>query len=165
MPKDPNCNVGSAVRLVKQGGELVAIPHYVKPSGYKAPNAYGAKAIFTGDTTNDFYQGKVRKVGENNDSNKKLMPYYPNAPRNRPAETMENHPGQRFGLKVTRDTQETYRGSSQINFNDGDPDSSRPWKTTNQLYAECAQGVDKPGLANQGISSDLAKGMHAKQRR
>ena len=28
---------------------------------------------------------------------------------------------------------ERYRGSSTIKFNDGDPDSFRPWKTTNQV--------------------------------
>jgi len=165
MGKDPNCAIGSAVKLIKQGGELVAIPHHVKPTGYKAPNAYGAKAIFSAETTNSFYQGKVKKVGEDNGADKKLMPYYPNAPRNRPAETMENTPGQRFGFKPTRDTKEAYRGSSQITFNDGDPDSSRPWKTTNQVYSECALGVNKPGLANQGISADVAKNMHQKQRR
>ncbi|EIE24043.1 histone-fold-containing protein [Coccomyxa subellipsoidea C-169] len=35
---------------------------------------------------------------------------------------------------------ERYRGSSTIKFNDGDPDSFRPWKTTNQVFAAaCAQ--------------------------
>ena len=46
-------------------------------------------------------------------STKKLMPYHPNAPRNRPPETLRNVPGKRFGLNVTRDSKETYRGSSQ----------------------------------------------------
>ena len=42
--------LGTAKGLVKQGGELVAVPHYIKPTGYKAPNAYGAKDIFSGET-------------------------------------------------------------------------------------------------------------------
>jgi len=165
MGATDNCAIGSATKLVKQGGELVAIPYPTPKTGYKAANAYGAKTIFSGETTNSYYQGKVRKVGEDNGAKKKLMPYYPNAPRNRPAETMDNIPGKRFGFKSTRNSKEAYRGSSQINFNDGDPDSSRPWKTTNQVYSECALGVNKPGLGNQGISADVAKNMHAKQRR
>lgn len=45
----------SAVGLVRIGGELVAMPHRTAKTGYKAPNAYGARSVFTGDTTyNDF---------------------------------------------------------------------------------------------------------------
>lgn len=42
--------------------------------------------------TNKFFQNSVRAVGEGlgekGGSSKKLMPYYPNAPRNRPKETV-----------------------------------------------------------------------------
>lgn len=115
-------------------------------------------------STNGFYQKKVRKVGEGT-TKKKLMPYHPHASRNRPKESMENYMGKRFGLKVTRDSVESYRGSSQVVLADGHPDSSKPWKTTNQVYSDNKAVVNKTGLSNQGIFSDAAKITHAKQRR
>ena len=45
---------------------------------------------------------------------------------------MENVVGNRHKLHPCI-KHERYRGSSQIKFSDGDPDSSRPWKTTNQV--------------------------------
>ena len=53
---------------------------------------------------------------------------------------MENVVGNRHKLHPCI-KHERYRGSSQIKFSDGDPDSSRPWKTTNQvqgLLTHCA---------------------------
>ena len=53
---------------------------------------------------------------------------------------MENVVGNRHKLHPCI-KHERYRGSSQIRFSDGDPDSSRPWKTTNQvqcLLTHCA---------------------------
>lgn len=47
---------------------------------------------------------------------------------------MENVVGNRHKLHPCI-KHERYRGSSQIKFSDGDPDSSRPWKTTNQVFA------------------------------
>jgi hypothetical protein len=35
---------------MKLGGELIAVPHAVNATGYKAPNAYGAKPVFLGET-------------------------------------------------------------------------------------------------------------------
>eukprot|EP00217_Crustomastix_stigmatica_P008655 CAMPEP_0183803456 /NCGR_PEP_ID=MMETSP0803_2-20130417/33020_1 /TAXON_ID=195967 /ORGANISM="Crustomastix stigmata, Strain CCMP3273" /LENGTH=196 /DNA_ID=CAMNT_0026048195 /DNA_START=37 /DNA_END=624 /DNA_ORIENTATION=- len=152
-----DCHIGSARKLIRQGGELVAVAHPVKKTGYKAPNAYGAKAVFAGETTNNFYNGKVRKVGEETDkANKKLMPYYPNASRNRPAETMENTPGQRFGFKPTRGGAESYRGSSQVKFTDADPESKRPWETTYQVFNNSALSAPTVGQSNQGIAADVA---------
>lgn len=46
---------------------------------------------------------------------------------------MENVVGNRHKLHPCI-KHERYRGSSQIRFSDGDPDSSRPWKTTNQVH-------------------------------
>ena len=48
-------HLGSATKLVKVGGELVAVSHEVAKTGYKADNAYGAKSVFTGETTKGFY--------------------------------------------------------------------------------------------------------------
>lgn len=156
-----DCNLNSAKRLQKQGGEWVAEPHQVPKTGYKAPNAYGATPVFDGMTTNKSFQSRVlTSVGV---TDKKLCPYYPNAPRNRPPETLTNIPGKRFGLHVTRDSKETYRGSSKVKLADGDVTSKRPWKTTNQVFSECALVADTVGLSNQGISADVARTMHVHQ--
>ena len=90
------------------------------------------------------------------------MPYYPNASRNRPKETMENITGSRFGTN-NKTSIEQYRGSSVVHLRDGDPESSRPWKTTNQVFSECALVRDTVGLSNQGISSQVARDMHKMQ--
>ena len=78
----PRSNLNSAKKMIKQGGEWVVAPHVVPPTGFKAPNAYGATPVFDGMTTNKYFQSKVLTGNV-----KKLMPYYPNAPRNRPPET------------------------------------------------------------------------------
>lgn len=149
--------------MVKRGGEWVAVCHEVAKTGYKAKNAYGAKSIFYGETTNSYFQNGVKHVGSGSGSQKKLMPYYPNASRNRPKETMENITGTRFNTCQSKKSVETYRGSSVVTLRDGDPESSRTWKTTNQIFSECALVSNTIGLSNQGISSQVARDMHKKQ--
>ena len=46
---------------------------------------------------------------------------------------------------------EKYRGSSQIRFSDGDPDSRRPWKTTNQA-CNLHHTVTKLWLSGHAVS-------------
>ena len=58
---------------------------------------------------------------------------------------------------------ENYRGMSHLQVKDGDPDSSRPWKTTNQVFSECTSVQNTVGLANMGIASDVAVATHKKQ--
>ncbi|KAK9818340.1 hypothetical protein WJX72_010958 [[Myrmecia] bisecta] len=158
----PDCALGSAVGLYKVAGELTARPHAIPKTGYKAKNAYGSRPVFQDETTNKWFQKSVRAVGEGVGLHKKLEPYAANAPRNRPKETMENIVGNRHKLHPII-KHEKYRGSSQVKLVDGAPVSSNPWKTTNQVFAECAQVQNTVGLANPGISSDIAKGMHKKQ--
>lgn len=43
-------SLGTSRGLVLMGGEYMAIPHKTVKTGYKAPNAYGAKAVFSGET-------------------------------------------------------------------------------------------------------------------
>mmetsp|Transcript_31774 Transcript_31774/g.101240 ORF Transcript_31774/g.101240 Transcript_31774/m.101240 type:complete len:155 (+) Transcript_31774:141-605(+) len=146
---------GSCVAIVSQGGEKIGICHPVKKTGYKAPNAYGAKKPFDGSTTKGHFDSKVRKVGE--DTSKKLMPYSPNAPRNRPKETLTNTRGPRFRPD---------RNNSQIILMDGHPDSLVPPKTTNMVFqASIAKYSDNVGLANPGISAVIAREAHKQQRR
>ena len=48
-------HLGSATKLIKVGGELMAVSHEVPKTGYKSENAYGAKSVFIGETTKGFY--------------------------------------------------------------------------------------------------------------
>ena len=150
--------------MVKRGGEWVAIAHKMEKTGFKATNAYGSKKNFSGLTTNREFQGSVKVVGagaNEKSGKKKLMPYKPNASRNRPKETMKNTVGRRFGVGSVSKT-ESYRGSSQVQLKDGDPRGNF-WKTTNQAYNECAQVKDTIGLSNMGISAQVAKNAHKMQ--
>ena len=167
MGNDSQTNIGkpalgSAKKLKYEGGRVVAVPHPVKKSGYKAVNAYGASSVFESETTNKYFQSRVRTVGNRTDK-KKLMPYEANAPRNRPKGTMENTPGKRFGFAPSSTRAEKYRGSSQVVFNDGDPTSKQPWKTTSQTFHEGAHKQRATGIDNQGIFADVSKEMHQKQ--
>ena len=58
---------------------------------------------------------------------------------------------------------ERYRGSSEVQLIDGDPESKRPWRTTNQVFAACAREQGTIGLANPGIASDVARRLHKQQ--
>lgn len=58
---------------------------------------------------------------------------------------------------------ETYRGMSHVEIRDGDVDSTRPWKTTNQVFSESTAVQHTVGLANAGVSSDVAIRTHKKQ--
>ncbi|GMH36398.1 hypothetical protein BSKO_04266 [Bryopsis sp. KO-2023] len=162
-----DCHLASARGLIRVAGELVAIPHHIEKTGYKAKNSYGAKAVFSGETTNRFFQKSVKTVGEGQciktaTVKKKLMPYSVKASRNRPKETMENTVGTRFDIHPSIKHEE-YRGSSRVKLQGATPDANSGWKTTNQVFAECTQIHDTVGLANPGISSDVAKRMHKKQ--
>ena len=143
------------------GGELVAIPHYIKPTGWKAPNAYGSKVVFDGATTKSTFDAKVRKVGEGEVEKKKLMPYHPLASRNRPKSQVENVEGSRFA--VPKGAVERYRNSSQVDLSDGHPDSRKPWRTTNQMYRQ-PKHAGKTGMDNNGIFAEAAQLTHRKQR-
>lgn len=149
---------------MRVGGELVAIAHTVKPTGYKAPNAYGSRTRFDGSTTNGVANKKVRTVGETgNGGEKKLVPYHPLAPRNRPKAQVENTLGSRFA--VPKGFVEKYRNSSQVSFSDGSVGAQRTWRTTNQTYAQPSGAAKRDtGMDNVGIFAEQAVMTHAKQR-
>ena len=52
---------------------------------------------------------------------------------------------------------------SHLQLRDGDVESTRAWKTTNQVFSECTEVQNTVGLANPGIASDVAKSTHRKQ--
>lgn len=75
---------------------------------------------------------------------------------------MENVTGSRFGIHPSIKT-ERYRGSSQIVMETpGDPESKRPWKTSNQVFDQCSEVKGTIGLSNQGISAEVAQRVHKK---
>jgi hypothetical protein len=140
-------------------GDLVAVAHTITPTGYKASGSFGNRTKFDGSTTNGLANARVRKVGEDV-GGKKLTPYHPLAPRNRPKGTVENTVGSRFA--VPKGQVEKYRNASQVSFGDG---SGSHWKTTNQTYSQPV-GVARrdTGMDNVGIFAEQAAMTHAKQR-
>eukprot|EP00879_Flechtneria_rotunda_P005517 GHRR01005810.1.p1 GENE.GHRR01005810.1~~GHRR01005810.1.p1 ORF type:complete len:180 (+),score=49.49 GHRR01005810.1:523-1062(+) len=157
------CLLGSAVGLTRQAGELVALAYPTPKTGYKNPCSYGAKPVFSGETTTKYFVKKVRAAADSTCERKKLMNYHPNAPRNRPKETLSNIIGKRYGVHLTTSTEPHYKGESQVKLQDADPESRKPWKTTNQVFQASSQVTDLVGLANAGISSDMARRMHKVQ--
>ena len=67
VPSHAACSgLNSAAGLVTVGGDLVAVPHYVKATGYKAKNAYGAKPVFKGETYVGFIEGLSNDLPNSN---------------------------------------------------------------------------------------------------
>jgi len=164
-PPAPSSPLGTGTRLITVGGELVAVAHRIKPTGYKAPNAYGNRVAFDGTTTSGSEQAKVRVVGSGEGPKKKLMPYHPLASRNRPKSQTDNATSGRFTMP--KGSVEAYRNASQVNLTDGHPDSGRAgsWRTTNQEYSDKSATTGVVGLANQGIFAEAAILTHKKQRK
>ncbi|WIA09036.1 hypothetical protein OEZ85_008450 [Tetradesmus obliquus] len=156
-----SCPLGSAVGIARQAGELVAIAYPQPKAGYKNPMAYGAKPKLSTEVTSRHFVKMVRAAADSTCEKKVLMPYRPNAPRNRPKETLSNTIGKRYGTHPT--STEHYKGESHVKLSDADPESRKPWKTTNMVFQASAQVTDVVGLANAGISSDIARRMHKQQ--
>ena len=68
--------LGTGTRLLRVGGELVVLPHRVKPTGFKAPNAYGSKVVFDGETTMPRFSARCAPW-EGVGPKKKLVPLPP----------------------------------------------------------------------------------------
>jgi len=164
--------LGSVQRLERRGGQIIAVTHDVTKTGYKAPNAYGARSVFQSETTSGFSQSKVLGAVASNARGgaKTLMPYTPDAPRNRPVATLRNTIGKRFGPSTsTTRSREPYRGASSITFTDGSSASSRSasrWRTTNQVMRARASVVATVGFeSNPGIRATITRRVHESQRR
>eukprot|EP00775_Hariotina_reticulata_P013721 gene13721-13843_t len=113
-------------------------------------------------STTKYFVRKVRAAADSTCQRKKLMVYHPDAPRNRPKETLSNIVGKRYGVHSSTTT-ERYKGQSQVKLADADPESRKPWKTTNMVFQASAQVTDVVGLANAGISASIAARMHKSQ--
>ena len=144
----------------------MAIAHAVKPTGYKAKNAYGGASRFDGGAAAGTANASSRRVGEGGSApsrygDKKLVPYHPLAPRNRPKSQVENVVGSRFA--IPKGFAEKYRNSSRVCFGGGG--GADTWKTTNQAYSQ-PSGLARrnTGMDNVGIFAERAAMIHAKQR-
>lgn len=60
-------------------------------------------------------------------------------------------------------TRSNARVHIQVSLSDADPESRKPWRTTNQVFQACAQEQGAVGLANAGIASDVASRLHKTQ--
>ncbi|KAH7331370.1 hypothetical protein KP509_20G029600 [Ceratopteris richardii] len=158
-PQEPHVNkyegrTHNLVKLIRMtgSGDLFAIPHPHKPSGYKCRNAYGFRPVFQDETTNSYFQNAVFKNTPEVLREKKLLPYHPNAPCNRSPQTYKNFVGTRCN---------DCRNASYLSLYDGVPKHLATPKTTNQLFMHYKQ--DPVGNANPAIFSDKAKRMHRLQ--
>lgn len=98
---------------------------------------------------------------------KRLTPYHPNAPRNRPRWTLSNVQGVRFGVPkdMKNHAPERYRGESHLQIKDGTLRSQDNFRTTKQVYeATASLAREPPGLhSNPGVFADVARTLHAYQ--
>ncbi|EFJ31411.1 hypothetical protein SELMODRAFT_408000 [Selaginella moellendorffii] len=148
---------GTLVQLIRMpgSGDLYAIPHKTIKTGYKAPNSYAFHPVFQDETTNSFFQGQIQKIGEASDlSCKKLMPYYPNAPRNRKPEVMRSH----VGVQNMDCRNASYLANCLC---DGNPKHMKTPKTTNQLYMNYKCEI--VGMGNRRIAAERTRRMHRMQ--
>lgn len=150
--------------MTRVAGELVAVP-YASPGGAqrRRQQLQQQQGAFDGLTTNQAFFESSRAAAESTDvRRKRLMPFRPWAPRNRPKECQTNVVGRRYGVHAST-RGERYKGESQVAFADADPESRQPWRTTNQVFQACAQVTGVVGLANAGIASDVAGRLHKTQ--
>lgn len=162
--------LGSARRLERRGGTLVAVPHVVTRTGCPAPDARGARADFCAETTSAYFQNKVlgavTRVSGDGRAGKALVPYDPDAPRNRPRESVRTAIGRRFGPSraATLGRGERYRGASTVTLASTSDARVLKWRTTNQVMRPRASDVATTGLDNPGISSAVATRARAARR-
>ena len=140
----------------------MVLPHRVKPTGFKAPNAYGSNVVFDGETTNAAFQREVRAVGEGVGPKKKLVPYHPLAARNRPI--LQENAGTSWGRgsPFRGPCLRAPRNSGQVDLATGNR-LRAVWRTTNQTYAQ-PKHARKIGMDNTGIFAESAQRTHSKQR-
>ncbi|BBN00170.1 hypothetical protein MPTK1_1g26950 [Marchantia polymorpha subsp. ruderalis] len=144
-------NTSTKTVKVAQSFYGILFPHPL--TGYKMPGASGQSPAFDDLTTNQYFQGQVRKVGEEvGQGDKKLIPYHPDATRNRPrAESCTDVGLANFDR----------RNASYIKLKHGRASKSTP-KTTNQLFMG-PPPKETPGLWHSGICRDRAIWLHRKQ--
>eukprot|EP00882_Tetradesmus_deserticola_P027998 GHRQ01031157.1.p2 GENE.GHRQ01031157.1~~GHRQ01031157.1.p2 ORF type:complete len:113 (+),score=19.29 GHRQ01031157.1:1918-2256(+) len=82
----PHCPACFCKPSNHKAGELVAVAHPQHKAGYKNPMAYGAKPKLSAEVTSRYFVKMVRAAADSTCEKKVLMPYRPDAPRNRPKE-------------------------------------------------------------------------------
>ncbi|CAM6093458.1 unnamed protein product [Calypogeia fissa] len=148
-------HTNTSVKTVKVAQDFYGILHPHVVTGYKMIGASGSKPVFDDLTTNQFFQNKTRKVGEETGHmDKKLCPYKPDATRNRPRSDWQTDVGlQNFDR----------RNASYLRLEDGALGSQFMPKTTSQSFFTPPPKGDPPGTWHQGICRDRAVYLHKKQ--
>ncbi|KAG0602907.1 hypothetical protein M758_10G050500 [Ceratodon purpureus] len=143
----------TSVRTIRlTSGAIWAIPHPLKPTGYKKPGAY---LKFNDLTSKNYFEKRTSKAGEEMDSlTKKPCPYSPTAYRNLPLELRKNP----VGLH-SRDC----RNASYLSLVSGKHGFFKTPKTTNQSYLK--RLANPTGFNNPVIFADKTKMYHRLQRR
>ena len=151
--------VGSCTKIVRGQGEIFAVMHPHKKTGYKAPNSETNLKMLGNQTTyKQFMQDQVdlptmpKKTSEAN-YKQKLVPYNPNSIVNQLPVKFPNEPthGTRFCAP---------RNVSQVEIGKGRYE--RQFTTTNQTFFVEHSGLPV-GFTNQGIMSEKTKWSHYKQ--
>mmetsp|Transcript_17703 Transcript_17703/g.43941 ORF Transcript_17703/g.43941 Transcript_17703/m.43941 type:complete len:152 (-) Transcript_17703:363-818(-) len=139
---------GSSLGVTKVNGQVFAVAHSHKKTGYKAPNSETNVQSLGADTTykNTFVPPKVTDSGK-----KPLVPYQANAPRNRMPVKFPNEavPHQRFCAP---------RNTSTVQIG-GDQSYQRQFVSTNKVSYPHIQGLPV-GADNQGIMSATTQWNH-----
>ncbi|KAG6547676.1 hypothetical protein Mapa_011126 [Marchantia paleacea] len=144
----------TSVKTVKVCQDFYGILHPHELTGYKHPGASGQSPVLDDLTTNQYYQYKVRHVGEETGVNdKKLCPYHPDATRNKPRAGFYNE----VGLAAL-----DRRNASYVKLIEGPRGQMFTPKTTNQLFMT-PPAKDPVGLWHPGICRARAKWVHREQ--
>jgi len=135
---------GSSKGVYKRNGEILAVTHNTQCKGYDAPKATSGTS-----TAKASFQDPGMKA--------KLTQYDPNALRNRLPVTFDNAavPATRFCAPRNEHTYNFLKGFTTPGY--------KPFRSTSQNYYGYDTGMLAVGESNQGIVSEKAKWLHAKQ--
>merc|ERR1711998_640819 len=146
--------LGSAVAIMRNSGEVFAVPHPHKLTGYRAKNSEtNTKTLGANTTYKEYFDIEKQKPPEEKTVPGPLVPYTANAMRNRLPVKFPNEAikGARFCAP---------RNVSTINL--GGPHYARRFVTTNKNDFVPHTGLPI-GFTNQGVMSEQTKWTHHKQ--
>lgn len=138
---------GSSRGVMRQNGELIAVPHKVMKKSYAGNAAAGT--LTQPSTMKASYKDPNVKAA--------LTKYHPNAIRNRLPVVFDNAaiPGKRFCYPRNEHTYDFFGGTQEAGF--------QRFRTTSQNYYAYDTKALSVGESNQGIVSEKSKWIHAKQ--
>lgn len=135
---------GSSLGTYRRNGEVMAVCHKTGVAPIKTPAPTCGQS-----QTKDSFKDPGQKAA--------LMPYHPNALRNRLPVEFKNAavPQARFCYPRNEHTYDFLSGSTEPGY--------KPFRTTSQNFYGYDQSMLAVGESNQGIVSEKAKWLHSKQ--